>query len=311
MLTIKNHPRIPSNSALVAFEISARYLSFSRAAAELNTSPSAISRHISQLEDRLGVPLFERVGRKVILSQEGEYFYRAVSSGLGTIRSAITNLTEFNLGDRLTIACSYEISHLLLMPRFNALQTFIGKDCKVRILTFEYDTLDMTLEPSIDIILTYDAAISKNSDRVVVLPESIKPVCSVQFAQQFADILASAPENWGKLNFLKLTRRNRGWATWEDWFTNNDASNLSPEYSGYDNYIYLLEAAVNSHGLAPGWNGLVDRYLAEGSLVCPTQHSLKSNNALLAVLTDRGRERLQARRCLSFLAAIQKGLNVD
>jgi LysR family transcriptional regulator, glycine cleavage system transcriptional activator len=296
---------------MVAFELSARYLSFSRAASELNTSPSAISRHIAQLEDKLGVLLFERTGRKVILTQEGEYFYRSVSSGLETIRSAITNLTEFNLGDKLTIACTHEISHLLLMPRFNALQTFIGEGCKVRILTFEYDSLGMTIDPSIDVILTYDSATSDNSDRVVVLPESIKPVCSVQFAKLYADTLERAPAHWGNLNFLKLTRRNRGWATWEDWLASKDAVNLAPKYFGFDNYIYLLEAAVNGQGLAPGWKGLVDRYLSDGSLVCAAEYSFESSHALLAVLTDRGRDRLQARRCLSFLSAIQEGLKTN
>jgi len=53
---------LPLN-ALRAFEVSARHLSFTRAADELNVTQTAISQHVKNLEDRMGVPLFRRLPR--------------------------------------------------------------------------------------------------------------------------------------------------------------------------------------------------------------------------------------------------------
>lgn len=60
--------KIPSNSALLAFEAAARHGSFARAADELARTEGAVSRQIGRLEAFLGVTLFERVGNRVRLA---------------------------------------------------------------------------------------------------------------------------------------------------------------------------------------------------------------------------------------------------
>jgi DNA-binding transcriptional LysR family regulator len=57
--------KIPSSTALTAFEAAARHGSFARAAEELSLTEGAISRQIGRLEAFLGVALFERVGNRV------------------------------------------------------------------------------------------------------------------------------------------------------------------------------------------------------------------------------------------------------
>ena len=87
--------RIPSSSALQAFEAAARHCNFSRAAEELHTSQSAISRHISSLEDSFNTLLFDRYQkRKLVLNQSGELLYRAVVSGLDNIQAAIDSISS-------------------------------------------------------------------------------------------------------------------------------------------------------------------------------------------------------------------------
>ena len=86
--------RIPSSSALQAFEAAARHCNFSRAAAELHTSQSAISRHIANLEARFNARLFDRYRkRQLVLSRQGELLFRAVVSGLDNIQAAIDTVT--------------------------------------------------------------------------------------------------------------------------------------------------------------------------------------------------------------------------
>src|SRR3954470_14283314 len=59
-------------STLRVFEVAARRQSFHAAASELNLTPSAVSHAIRKMEETLGVVLFERVGRGVSLSSEGQ-----------------------------------------------------------------------------------------------------------------------------------------------------------------------------------------------------------------------------------------------
>ncbi|MGD8421988.1 MAG: LysR family transcriptional regulator, partial [Gammaproteobacteria bacterium] len=80
--------RIPSTSALQAFEAAARHCNFSRAAEELYTSQSAISRHISALESSLNTSLFDRRRKKhLFLTAQGKQFHEAVVAGLDNIRN--------------------------------------------------------------------------------------------------------------------------------------------------------------------------------------------------------------------------------
>ena len=84
--------KIPSPNSLIIFEASARNLSFTRAAFELNLSQAAISKQIANLEQRLGYLLFIRQHRSLRLSQEGRLLYRAAASGLGEIADVVEAL---------------------------------------------------------------------------------------------------------------------------------------------------------------------------------------------------------------------------
>ncbi len=293
---------IPSTSALLAFESAARHCNFSRAAEELNTSQSAISRHMAGLEARLNTRLFERHKRKLRLTEAGDHFYRAVVSGLETIRLAAMAVANSSGGDQLTIACSHEVSHLFLLPRFEALQRAIGAETPIRVMTYEYDALESMLEPRIDVIFTYQASGSEPQSRVVAFREAVMPLCSPVFAETHKAVLSRQVVDWADVPFLKLTKRNQGWATWDDWFGRVGAPRATPGYVGVENYVYLLEAAAAGRGLALGWRGMIERYLEAGSLVPAAERFVEFDRPFYAVLTRRGRDRPAARKCLSFFA---------
>ena len=65
---------IPDVTTLQAFECAARHGSFTQAAHELNLTQSAVSRQIKDLEEQIGVLLFERVRQRVVLSDDGRRF---------------------------------------------------------------------------------------------------------------------------------------------------------------------------------------------------------------------------------------------
>jgi len=63
---------LPPLNALRAFESAARHLSFTRAADELHVTQAAISHQVKGLEERLGVKLFRRLPRRLLLTDEGQ-----------------------------------------------------------------------------------------------------------------------------------------------------------------------------------------------------------------------------------------------
>jgi len=83
--------RLPPLNSLRAFETSARHLSFKRASDELCVTPGAVSQPVKSLEASLGVQLFRRFHRGLLLTAEGESYLPLISNAF----RAISDATEF------------------------------------------------------------------------------------------------------------------------------------------------------------------------------------------------------------------------
>src|SRR5882724_10568537 len=81
--------RLPFLNGIKAFEAAARTGSFVKAADELHVSPAAVSRMVHLLEDRLGLPLFERKANRLVPTPAG----RTYQAGLTQLFDALANLT--------------------------------------------------------------------------------------------------------------------------------------------------------------------------------------------------------------------------
>ena len=298
------HPHLPSIRCLLAFEASARLQSFTTAAQQLNTSQSSISRHISELEAILGARLFERVKQRVHLSEQGKHLYTKIGGGLDSIRDGMQQIAEWDTNLPVVIGCTHAISHLLIMPVFEALQTSMSNFGKVRIMTAEYAALDAYLDPQVDILFAYDVSGKPPSDFVRLFSEAVKPVCSPEFKLLHANELAKPPALWREMPLLDVALPNRGWATWNDWFKTFDAEVIPPVPSRYDNYIYLLEACASGQGLALGARCMVDSYLSNGRLVQAHEDYVDFDRGFYAVLTERGRAKTATHRCLEVLSEL-------
>lgn len=289
-------------SALQAFEAAARLCNFSRAAEELHTSQSAISRHISSLESRLDTRLFDRRRKKqLLLTAQGKQFYEAVTAGLDNIRNCMDSISGTAAEEQLTIACTHEISHLFLLPRFDALQRAIGEHRTIRVLTCEYEAMERKPDPDIDILFRYDAGRETPADRVPILTEAIIPIVSQPYYQSHRDLLEAGLDAWSGLVFLELSKPNHGWATWSEWFALQGRPGLSPEYLYFNNYVYLLDAAAAGKGIALGWRGLIDRHIESGVLRGLGRKYTEFDRGIYAVLTEYGKSKALARRCLDCL----------
>ncbi len=292
--------RIPPANALIAFESAARHGNFTRAARELRTSQSAVSRQIGKLETWLAARLFERSRAGATLTDAGEYFRDAVAAGLATIQRGAAEAAALSTTDQVVIACSHETSHFLIMPRYDALRRALGEEVRIRILTYHHYIQSLPADPAADILMTWDAAGVAPDDRVVALREAVRPVCSPAYADAHARTLAGPVADWSGLTLLDLVRPSEGWASWEDWFAVAGRPAGAPRRLGLDSYTYVLDTAAAGHGLALGWRDFIERPLESGTLVALGDGFVEFDRAYYGVLTEQGRRKPLARRCLAF-----------
>ena len=102
---------------LQAFSEAGRLGSFKAAATALGVTPSAVSQRIKQLEEQLGVPLFERSARKVRLTTEGARFHAAITRAFSSMEHAVEELADRNQRISLTVSTMPSFAASWLVPR--------------------------------------------------------------------------------------------------------------------------------------------------------------------------------------------------
>ncbi|MEX0305614.1 MAG: LysR family transcriptional regulator [Leisingera sp.] len=290
---------LPSFNALAAFEAVARLQGFARAADELNTSQPAISRHIRNLELRLGAPLFDRSGAQIRLTRKGEGFYASVVQALDGLQRAAGEFSKPEAG--VTITCTYSVSHLLLLPRHSALRSALGAETELRFVTAEYNLTSAAADTGADIVFEY-SQVPPERTHVVVCKEEVKPVGTPEVLAQASAALAGRGAPPGVLG---LRQENFGWLRWEDWQGRNGGVQDWPQAEFFDNYVFLLEAAAQGRGLALGWRGFADPYLERGQLQELPGDWFSRDTWLFARLTRFGEQNPAARKCLALLENIR------
>ena len=297
---------IPPTSTLIAFETTARLGSVTLAARELATSQSAISRHIRNLEETLGMALFQRSGRGIVLTKSGGAYFLAVQSSMDSLRAAAHALHTSNAN--LTIGCTLEISGLILQPVFSRLKRFLGEEVEVRIVVYDYDRLPLLVGSGLDI--TFEGLLVEHSDRdaVKMLDEEIVPVAAPAFLERYGPVLAENPRHWSGVPRLEIGQCSPGWATWGTWFDAHGCAPPDAPVETFEHHVHLLRAAAEGDGIAIGWNGFMAHYVETGQLVAIREEWLRTKLTMYGVPTPSGKRNRVSTACLHELARLVKGL---
>ena len=109
--------RLPPLNALRAFEAAARHLSFTRAADELNVTQAAVSHQVKALEEWLGMPLFRRLNRSLLLTDAGQSYMPRLRDAFDTIDQATRGVNAHESGRTLTISTIDSFAAKWLVPR--------------------------------------------------------------------------------------------------------------------------------------------------------------------------------------------------
>ncbi|TWB54659.1 LysR family transcriptional regulator [Rhizobium sp. ERR 922] len=252
--------KIPSNSALLAFEASARHGSFVRAAEELALTEGAISRQISRLEAFLGVTLFERVGNRVRLLPNGERYAVQVRESLDRLeRDSQYLMGQPNGGANIDIATIPTFATRWLIPR---LGRFREKHPNIIVHLAE------RMEPFVLAGSGFDAAIHFDHPAWTgmrthrLLQETLVPVCHPTLLGS-----AKVPPT---LDELPRLHRRQNPDAWQRYAQEAGIVLTNPAIGPrYDLHVMLIEAALAGLGVALVPRLYVEAELAEGRLVAP------------------------------------------
>ncbi|AWM88132.1 transcriptional regulator GcvA [Microvirga sp. 17 mud 1-3] len=263
--------RLPPLQTLRAFEAAGRLSSMTLAAEELHVTHGAVSRHIKTLEDHLGVPLFRRLTRRIVLTDEGARLLVVVTRVLAELTREAEGLRAPKSAERLTISVGISFASKWLGPRLHRL---IARHP-------EFDIhLDIT-DPDADLSNEQiDAAVRYGHGRYPhlaaerILEETLTPVCSPAYRAEKGGLLSV--ESLAECRLLhedRLLHDDRWLGNWDKWFAMAGVE-VGPRRRGpiYSHGSMAIEAAIRGEGVALGRSALVAEDIAAGRLVALFPH---------------------------------------
>ncbi|UMZ15187.1 transcriptional regulator GcvA [Pseudomonas sp. MPFS] len=243
---------LPPLLALRAFEAVARHLSFIKAAHELCVSQSAVSHQVHKLEDYLGQSLFVRRTRAIDLTAAGAAYYQQIRPALEQIALATQELLAPSTRQVLRVGLLASFATLWLAPR---LTDFSRRHPEIQLELQPAIELANVAGAEVDLAIRYGKGPWPKVHATRFLAEQLSPVCSPELK---ATTLAQAP--------LLMSRSHQPFE-WDDWSARYGV-NLAPHPQVMlHDYNIVVEAAVAGQGIAMGRRQLIQRHLAQGSLV--------------------------------------------
>lgn len=293
---------LPALDLLKAFEAAARHLSFTRAGSELFLSQSAVSRQIQQLEAQLGLPLFIRRTRALLLTEAGRRYYRDVSQALHQLREAGASLSATR-GDRVvTVTTAMTFASLWLVPQLADFQRQ-HPDIAVHVAA-DNTVLDLERD-RMDVAIRYSTRHLAGAGARRLFGERVLPVCSPKLVAKRKLRTPADLKDFVLLHF-EDPQHLTPWLTWAVWF--EVMQTPMPPAAGMrrlSHYDMLLRAAINGQGIALGRLPLISAMLEDGSLVAPLTDTLYSTStrdrAYWLMAAPAARERPEVQKFLQWV----------
>ncbi len=282
--------RLPPLTALRAFDAAARHMSFSKAAAELNVTPAALSFQIKSLEEHLDAPLFRRLNRAVELTDGGRALAPGATDGFTALAAAWRAAKRTVDQTSLTITAGPAFTAKWLAPRlFKFAQAHPGIalrfSASLRVMDFARDEIDVAIRFG---FLKEEVGLFTQS----IIREWVTPMMTPELAAKYpapADLAAAPLLHQDDIRFLKPA------IDWPAWFR---AANLPPRFAAgarFSQADHALDAALAGGGVVLGRISLAERDLAAGRLVMPYKIALTTEAQYRFVCPKGSEKRPQVR----------------
>lgn len=276
---------LPPLDLLRSFEASARHLSFTLAAQEIFLTQSAVSRQIQQMEAWLGVALFERRHRALVLTEAGTIMQRAAVDALERLRDATARVRAVPVPRQVALTCTPGFASLWLIPRL-ARFTERHPDVDVRIsATLELLDLDRS---QLDLGVRFCP--TEDGQGKPLFEEWVVPMCSPGLARNPANPLLQ-PGDLVRHTLLAVDPHANMPLTgeWDPWARLMGVSEVRMKNTvRFTQYADAVAAAMQGQGVVIGRLPLLAELVASGRLVTPFGSCAASQRGYYVVPSLRG-----------------------
>jgi LysR family transcriptional regulator, glycine cleavage system transcriptional activator len=258
---------LPPVNSLRAFEAAARHLSLSRAAAELHVTPAAVSHQVKALEGWLGVQLFRRLNRRVLLTEAGQTCLRGLSDGFDLLAATVEKVRLQSSSGLLTVSVAPSFAAKWLVARLDRFRRAhpeidVRIDATNALTDFERDSVDLGIRYGRGLYT------GLRSDRL--LSESVFPVCSPKLMRGRHALRTPRDLAHHTLLHIDMPMMGETEPTWEMWLLAAGAHRIDwrrgPRFGVSS---MAIETAIAGQGVVLGSDVLCAADLASGRLVKP------------------------------------------
>ncbi len=272
--------RLPPLKALPDFEAAARHLSFTRAADELHVTHGAVSRQVKALEEHLGVPLFRRLNRTLLLTDEGQAYVGVVRELLERLAEATDRIKRRDERGGLTISTTGSFAIKWLVPR---LARFRVAHPEIDVRLQANDALVDFSRDDVDIAIRYGRGQYPGLKSERLMTEDFVPVCSPALLKGPHPL--RAPDD---LRHYPLLHEEGTQIDWRMWLMAVGVEGVDPARGPiYSHGSMVMQAAINGEGVALGRTALIAEDLAAGRLIKPFELALAAEWAYYIVYPPR------------------------
>jgi LysR family glycine cleavage system transcriptional activator len=272
--------RLPPLSALRAFESAARNLSFKKAAAELHVSPAAISHQIHALEGYLGVQLFERLNRRLILTDVARAGLPGISDGFQSLRLGVDLMRSTDAGITLSVSAGPAFAAKWLVPRLHRFAAENpGVDVRISASMQSVDghhaeahSADENRDDNAfaDVEVRFGGGSYAGYTVDQLLPVSLTPVCNPKLLE--GEHALQTPQDLRHHTLLHddAVAALEGHPDWSVWLRLAGATDVNPgRGSHFTHGALALQAAADGLGVALAMDVLAAEDIAAGRLAAP------------------------------------------
>jgi LysR family glycine cleavage system transcriptional activator len=257
--------RLPSLNALKVFWAAARHGSFVKAASELNVTASAVSLQIRQLEDELGLKLFDRTPKGLALTAAGSRVLPDVNSAFEKLRTTFSTLNDEAGGAMLTVSAAPSFAAKWLLPRlsgFLSANPEIEVNIKATVELADFDRGDA------DIGIRYGSGGYSDLVTELLMREMVFPVCSPELLNGQAKRPTGDFLNSVNLLHDDSADQNDALPGWKMWLRAAAIDGVDwRKGPRFNQTVLAIEAAAAGLGVALAPAVLVEGDLASGRLV--------------------------------------------
>lgn len=279
--------RLPPLNALRSFEAAARHLSFTKAAAELHVTQAAVSHQIKTLEEALGVKLFRRLNRSLLLTEPGQGYLPAVREALDKLADATERLTRQDETGILTVSALPSLASIWLVPR---LHLFLEANPDIDVRLDASDRLADFAAGDVDVALRYGRGTYPGLYAERLMTEDIFPVCAPSLPTPERPL--SRPEDLKHHTLLHDDLR----LDWRMWLMAAGVEGVDPKRGlTFNASDFVIRAAIEGQGVALGRSALAADALADGRLIKPFDVILEADYAYYFVCAEGDIDRPKVR----------------